>query len=179
MIALSILPINSPFTSPPNLLELFGVFIFWLPFIIILIWYYDKLTKSNFNKNKSKIISKNTSWAKIFSNLFILIPLILIIFKYINFGDLFTGFDVFILISLVTLILYLNNTSEANISSKFNLSKNFSLDNPIYQTKDIILQSNSADANFIIAAKKTSTWTKILAFILIDIVAVTPLVDIF
>ena len=48
------------------------------------------------------------------------------------------------------------------------------LDNPIYQTKDILLQSNSNDINFSFTEKTTSTWVKILAFIIIIFIATTP-----
>jgi hypothetical protein len=48
------------------------------------------------------------------------------------------------------------------------------LDNPIYQTKDILLQSNSADASFVMPETKTSVLVKIVTFILIVFLALTP-----
>lgn len=49
------------------------------------------------------------------------------------------------------------------------------LETPIYQSKDVLLQSNSLETNFIIAEKTTSTWVKGFVFILIFLVVVTPL----
>ena len=49
----------------------------------------------------------------------------------------------------------------------------FKLDTPIYQTKDILLQENSLE--LIPLRKVTSVWTKTIIFILIFLVAVTPL----
>ena len=49
------------------------------------------------------------------------------------------------------------------------------LSNPIYQSKDILLQSKSNDVSFVFAEKKTSTFVKFFAFVLITIVVFTPL----
>jgi hypothetical protein len=49
----------------------------------------------------------------------------------------------------------------------------------IYQSKDILLQSKALEANFIIAEKTTSTYTKTLVYIMILIVAFTPLYQLF
>lgn len=53
------------------------------------------------------------------------------------------------------------------------------LDNPIYQTKDILLQSSSIDANFMITQSTTSAWVKILAFVLIAFVVIIPVDQLF
>lgn len=53
------------------------------------------------------------------------------------------------------------------------------LDNPIYQTKDILLQSSSSDANFMITQNTTSAWVKILAFALIAFVVIIPVDQLF
>ena len=49
---------------------------------------------------------------------------------------------------------------------KSNSSKD-ELETPIYESKDILLQSNSLEANFIIVEKTTSTFVKVFVFILI------------
>ncbi|KGL62251.1 hypothetical protein [Polaribacter sp. Hel1_85] len=71
----------------------------------------------------------------------------------------------FVIISM--LLLYYNRIPKSNhpISE---------LDNPIYQTKDILLQSNSADVSFVISETKTSVLVKIVTFILILFLALTP-----
>ena len=89
------------------------------------------------------------------------------------FGNYTTFFDLlmfalgsFVVISM--LLLYYNKIPKSNNSKpKF--------DNPLYQSKDILLQSNNLDANFILAEKTASTFTKTLVYILILIVAFTPL----
>jgi hypothetical protein len=59
---------------------------------------------------------------------------------------------------------------------KSNSSKD-ELETPIYESKDILLQSNSLEANFIIVEKTTSTFVKVFVFILIASIAVTPLYE--
>ncbi|MGY8909426.1 MAG: hypothetical protein ACKVIG_06135 [Flavobacteriales bacterium] len=89
------------------------------------------------------------------------------------FGNYTTFFDLlmfalgsFVVISI--LLLYYNKIPKSNNSKpKF--------DNPLYQSKDILLQSNNLDANFILAEKTKSTFTKTLVYIMILIVAFTPL----
>lgn len=93
------------------------------------------------------------------------------------FGNYTTFFDLlmfalgsFVVISI--LLLYYNKIPKSNNSkTKF--------DNPLYQFKDILLQSNNLDANFILAEKTTSTFTKTLVYIMILIVAFTPLYQLF
>jgi hypothetical protein len=72
----------------------------------------------------------------------------------------------FIVISI--LLFYYNRIPKSN-------SPKNELQTPIYQSKDILLQSNSSEINFVIAEKTTSTWVKIFAAIMIIIVAFTPL----
>ena len=45
----------------------------------------------------------------------------------------------------------------------------------MYSSKDILPQSNKAEANFIIVEKTTSTFIKFLVFVIIAIVVFTPL----
>ena len=52
-------------------------------------------------------------------------------------------------------------------------------DTPIYQTNDIFLQSNSSSANLIITQSTTSTWVKVLVFILIAFVVIIPVDQLF
>ena len=93
------------------------------------------------------------------------------------FGNYTTFFDLlmfalgsFVVISI--LLLYYNKIPKSNNSKpKF--------DNSLYQFKDILLQSNNLDANFILAEKTTSTFTKTLVYIMILIVAFTPLYQLF
>ena len=71
----------------------------------------------------------------------------------------------FVLISF--LLFYYNRIPKSNISHK-------DIENPIFQSSDILLHSNSAATSFVIAEDKTSTLVKILAFVLILCVAFTP-----
>jgi len=93
------------------------------------------------------------------------------------FGNYTTSFDLlmfalgsFIIISI--LLLYYNKIPKSNNNKS-------ELDNPIYQSKDILLQLNNLEANFIIAEKTTSTCTKTLVYIMILIVVFTPLYQLF
>jgi hypothetical protein len=72
----------------------------------------------------------------------------------------------FIIISM--LLLYHSKIPKSSIPKS-------ELDNPIYQSKDILLQTNNLEANFIVAEKTTSTFTKTLVYIIIAIVIFTPL----
>ncbi|MEE9408977.1 MAG: hypothetical protein V3V28_12980 [Polaribacter sp.] len=69
---------------------------------------------------------------------------------------------------LVYILLFYHNRI-----SKSNTLKD-ELDNPIYQTKDILLQSNSNDSELIITKSSTSTIVKIIVFILIAFVVLIP-----
>jgi hypothetical protein len=89
------------------------------------------------------------------------------------FGSSLSGFHVamfiigsFTVISI--LLLYCSKIPKSN-----NLITE--LDNPIYQTKDILFQSNSANTNFIIAQKTTSVFVKVCVYIAIFIFVVFPL----
>ncbi|WP_435413859.1 hypothetical protein [Polaribacter aestuariivivens] len=88
-------------------------------------------------------------------------------FRQLNAYDLL----IFALGSMVIISIlnfYYNRIPKSN-SSKDELKT------PIYDSKDILLQSNSLDANFIIPEKTTSTFVKVFVFILIALVAFTPL----
>jgi hypothetical protein len=52
-------------------------------------------------------------------------------------------------------------------------------DTPIYQTQDILLQSNSNNANLISTQDTTSTWAKIVVFVLITFVVIIPVDQLF
>ena len=87
--------------------------------------------------------------------------------KSLSFYDLsIFALGSFILVSI--LLLYYHKISKSN-------TPNSEFDNPIYQTKDIILQSNSLNASFIIAEKTTSIWIKVITFIMIFVISFTPL----
>ncbi len=86
-----------------------------------------------------------------------------------------TGLDFFSLLGftfgsfcVITFLLFYYDRIP---KSKIDQSK---LTNPIFQTTDIFLQSNSAETSFSIAESKTSTWVIVLAFVLILCVAFTP-----
>lgn len=71
----------------------------------------------------------------------------------------------FMVISI--LLFYYNRIPKSNLSKR-------EQGNPIYQSIDILLQSNSAETNFVIAERTTSTWVKVVAFIIIISIAFTP-----
>ncbi|WP_165734356.1 hypothetical protein [Polaribacter sp. 20A6] len=58
-----------------------------------------------------------------------------------------------------------------------NNSPKSKLDHPLYQSNDILLQSNSTDVGFKTAEIKTSSLITILACILILLIAFTPFQD--
>lgn len=76
----------------------------------------------------------------------------------------------FVLISI--LLFYYNRIPKSNSSKS-------EFENPIYQSKDILLQSNNVDANFLITEKTTSTWVKFLVYILIVFVVIVPVNELF
>jgi hypothetical protein len=53
------------------------------------------------------------------------------------------------------------------------------LENPIYQSKDFLFQSNSTDSNLIITKSTSSTFVKIIVFILISFVVFIPVDQLF
>jgi hypothetical protein len=139
--------------------------------VTFLLIYYKTIPKSNFNESDIQVKRTISDWPKLLIYLLIIIPTLILVIEFFNFGNLFTGFDIFMLSSLTTIMLYLNITPK--IIKK--IVKKQNLKNPIYQTKDIFLQSNSLDANFIIAERTTSTFVKVFVCILIVLVALTPL----
>ena len=151
-----------------NGMELLGFTIISLILISFLLWYYTKIPKSNFKENEIQV-EKTSRYPKLLQYLLITIPCTILFFEFFNFVNLFTILDMIMLGFLTTLMLYLSITPQI-----IKLVKRPKLDNPIYQSTDIILQSNSNDANFIIAKKTTSTWVRILTFILIVFVIATP-----
>ena len=166
---LAILCFQSPFREELSGNDLFIFALGSIVFISILLFYYDRIPKSNFKENDTHIEYKTSRWRKLLLYLLIIIPTVTLLIEFFNFGNLFTDFDIFSLITLVTLILYLSITPEIK-----KVIKRPKLDNPIYQQKDILLNSNSIETNFVIAESKTSTWVKVLAFVLILCVAFTP-----
>jgi hypothetical protein len=153
-------------------LLMFGVGSFVV--ISLLLWYYSKIPKSNFKENDIQIEIRTSRWPKLLAYLLFIIPAIILFIELFNFGNLFTYFDVFMLSSLVSLLLYLNITPEVK-----KIVKRKILENPIYQTRDILLQSSSSDANFMITQSTTSAWVKILTFVLIAFVVIIPVDQLF
>lgn len=86
------------------------------------------------------------------------------------FDLLMFAFGAFVLVSI--LLFYYNRISISNNPKK-------EVDNPIYQTKDILLHSNSNKASFAIAEKTSSSWVKFLVFCLIAFLIFTPLQQLF
>lgn len=148
------------------------MFFAFISFILVstLLFYYDKISKRNLTESEIQTETKTSRLPKLFVYLSFIIPFIILSLDFFNFGNLFTSFDAIMLCFLVTLILYFNIVPEIK-----KVIKKPKLDNPIYQSKDVLLQSNSLETNFIIAEKTTSTWVKGFVFILIFLVVVTPL----
>ncbi len=157
------------YQNDPNGYDLFMFGLGSFVVISILFFYYNKIPKSKFEENDMEIERKVSRLPKLILYLLIIIPSIIILVDFFNFGNLFKDFDVFMLIFLTTMVLYLNISPEIK-----KIVYKPQLDNPIYQTKDILLQSNSADATFVIAERKMATWVKVLVFFLILIFAFTP-----
>lgn len=157
------------YQNDPNGYDLFMFGLGSFVVISILFFYYNNIPKSNFEENDMEIERKVSRLPKLIIYLLIIIPSIMILVDLFDFGNLFTVFDIFMLISLTTLILYFNISPEIK-----KIVYKPQLDNPIYQTKDILLQSNSAEASFVIGKKSTSTLVKVLVFVLIFSFAFTP-----
>lgn len=71
----------------------------------------------------------------------------------------------FVIISF--LLFYYNRIPKGNAPKS-------ELNSLIYQSKDILLQSDSANVSFVLAEKTTSSWIKILAFVLTLYIVFTP-----
>jgi len=80
-------------------------------------------------------------------------------------GLLLFGIGSFVLISM--LLFYYNRIPKSN-------SQKSEFQNPIYQSKDILLQQNSINGNYLIAEKTSSTWVKTIIYIFIAIIIFTP-----
>jgi hypothetical protein len=83
-----------------------------------------------------------------------------------------SAFDLFLftlgsLLIVSILLLYYNKIPKNTTASN-------TLDNPVYQSTDILLQSNYNEASFVIAKKPTSIFVKFLVYILILYVVITP-----
>lgn len=138
--------------------------------ISMLFLYYSKIPKRNFKENDIQTEEQTSRLPKLLIYLLFIIPSITLLVEFFNFGNIFSMFDTIVLISITTLIVYSNITPE--IKKRIKISN---LNNPIYQTKDILLQSNSLDASFIIAEKTTSIWVKVMTVIMMVVVLLTPL----
>ena len=75
------------------------------------------------------------------------------------------GLGAFIIVSI---LLWYYNRIPINNDSRSELTI------PIYQSRDVLLQSKFNETNFIIADRTNSTWVKAITYILITIVIVTP-----
>lgn len=157
------------YQNDPNGYDLFMFGIGSLVVISFLLWYYNNIPKSNFKKVDSQTERKVSRSPELILYLLITIPSIIMFVEFFNFGNLFTSFDVIALSSLATFILYLNITPEIK-----KLIKRPKLDNPIYKTKDILLQSNNNDANFILVENTTSTLVKTFVYFMILVLVFTP-----
>ncbi len=138
--------------------------------VSILLWYYNKIPKNKFKEGDFQQERKTSRLPKLLAYLLLIIPGIILLVEFLNYGNTFSTFDIIMLSSITTLILYTNLTSKIK-----KVTKRSNLNNPIYQSKDIILQSNSLNASFIIAEKTTSVWIKVITFIMIIVISFTPL----
>ena len=170
MIALNLL---SPYSFDDTILN--GLELLFFAFIALtlvagLLFYYSKIPKSNFTENEIRTERTISLWPKMFVYLLIIISSIILLVEFFNFGNLFTSFDICMLSSLVTLIVYSNITPEIR---KF--VKRPKLETPIYQSKDILLQSNSSEFNDFGVKETTSKWVKTFVYITILLLVLFPL----
>jgi len=170
MIPLNIL---GPYPFDDTILN--GLELLFFAFIAIilvsgLLFYHSKIPKSNFKENEIKIERRTSLWPKIVVYLLIIIPIIMLFVEFFNVGNLFTSFDILMLISFVISILYLNITQEIR-----EFVKKPKLKTAIYQSKDILLQSNSNALNYAGVKETTSTWVKTFVYITILLLVLFPL----
>ena len=158
-----------PYETGLDFFGLIGFALFSFVIVSFLLWYYNNIPKSNFSENDFQKERKVSRLPKMILYLSIIIPIIFLLTDLLNFGNLITSFDILMLISLATLILYLNITPI--IKTRINKEK---LDRPVYNTLEGLLQSNSCGTNFLVAKKSTSVFTKIILFALIIVVLITP-----
>ena len=101
-----------------------------------------------------------------------LLPTIICCFGYCYSYKTISSYDLLMFAIGALVIISILNFYYQRIP-KSNNSINDS-QNPIYQTKDILLQSNSAEASFVIAKRSTSILVKVLVFVLIFSFVFTP-----
>jgi len=89
------------------------------------------------------------------------------------FENLITLTDIFIIVSLIVLIAYLNYIE--NPRKYKGLVQKSELTIPIYELKDVLFQSKKDNNNFPIAEVKNSIAAKILIGVLVFIIVITPL----
>ncbi len=102
-------------------------------------------------------------------------------FLFINsFENLITSFDIFIISSLFLLIGYLKYLETPREKKELSNS-NLDFDSPIYQSKDILLQEYKLDKEhvFIPIRITTSILVKAIVYVLVLLVAITPLFELF
>ncbi|WP_189663241.1 MULTISPECIES: hypothetical protein [unclassified Polaribacter] len=89
------------------------------------------------------------------------------------YDELLSGYDILLFalgscIVISVLLLYYSQIPE-------NKNSKSALDKPLYQSKDVLLQSNNLEANFINTKKSASTFTKLFVFVLVFWVIFIPL----
>lgn len=89
----------------------------------------------------------------------------------LSFCDLLCfGLGSFVMISILS--WYYNRIPKSSYSTN-------DLERSIYQSKDILLQEYKVQAEYIPAGKTTSVWVKTIVYILVLLVAITPLFELF
>lgn len=81
--------------------------------------------------------------------------------------------SVVLLLLFVTVLIWFYN----RIPKSTDRGNPFELKNPIYQYKDMLLQEKNSDSLTLFADKTTSVWVKIFIYILIVLIATTPLFE--
>ncbi|WP_237277361.1 hypothetical protein [Tenacibaculum ovolyticum] len=98
---------------------------------------------------------------------------------FINpFENLITSFDIFIVSSLFSLIGYLKYIETPKEKKELS-NPNLEFDMPIYQSKDILLQEYKVQSEYAPTGQTTSVWVKTIVYILVLLVAITPLFELF
>jgi len=132
--------------------------------VSFLLIYYRFIKKTNKSLEK-----KVSGLPKFLFYLLILIPLLTKFIELFNFGNLFITFDIIVVNFFMALFLFFTLKQEVKrVIFKENLI------NPIYQSKDILLQSNSIDSKLLSVEQTSSIWVKMVLYFFIIVLVFTP-----
>ena len=159
------------YDSEPNAFDLLMFALGSIVIVSMLLFYYNRIPKSNRKEDDVQVEKTISRFPKFLAYLLFIIPSTILVIEFFNFGNLFTIFDIIILSLLISLLIY----SNINVDVKKNVA-NLKLDNPIYRSKDFILESINHNDRLFFNKESLRASSKIIIYSLVAIFIITPLV---